>query len=254
MLKDYATLLLFAHVIGDFYIQTQSQAKRKAQSMKWVWLHCLFYWLVVLLLSCVVLSGPTLLFGTAAALAHTLIDVLKYLYTVRFRKKPMTIKAERNVFFADQALHLLCIILIAYFFVSWQNTLQVVTCARNFQEISGLSARVLLKWAFALTVIAKPLNLAISFLLAPYKPEEKKDETPEIKAADKNAGRFIGILERTIIIVFISLGQYAAIGLVLTAKSIARYDKISKDPAFAEYYLLGTLLSTLAAVGISFVF
>lgn len=41
----------------------------------------------------------------------------------------------------------------------------------------------------------------------------------------------------------ISLGQYAAAGFVLTAKSIARYERISKDTEFAEYYLLGTLLS-----------
>lgn len=42
--------------------------------------------------------------------------------------------------------------------------------------------------------------------------------------------------------------QYAAMGLVLTAKSIARYDKITKDERFAEYYLLGTLLSTASVV------
>ena len=39
-----------------------------------------------------------------------------------------------------------------------------------------------------------------------------------------------------------------AVGLVLTAKSIARYDRISKDKDFAEYYLMGTLLSTICAV------
>ncbi|GMA43371.1 hypothetical protein GCM10025853_08280 [Tetragenococcus halophilus subsp. halophilus DSM 20339] len=42
--------------------------------------------------------------------------------------------------------------------------------------------------------------------------------------------------------------QYAAIGFVLTAKSIARYNKIAEDPKFAEYYLLGTLLSSLLVI------
>ena len=46
----------------------------------------------------------------------------------------------------------------------------------------------------------------------------------------------------------ISMNQYAAMGLVLTAKSIARYDKITKDEKFAEYYLLGTLISTACVV------
>ena len=41
--------------------------------------------------------------------------------------------------------------------------------------------------------------------------------------------------------------------LMLTAKSIARYDRIAKDKDFAEYYLLGTLLSTIAVVLSSFI-
>lgn len=52
-------------------------------------------------------------------------------------------------------------------------------------------------------------------------------------------------------VLFISLEQYSAVGLVLTAKSIARYDRITKEQDFAEYYLLGTLLSTIYAVSVS---
>ena len=55
-------------------------------------------------------------------------------------------------------------------------------------------------------------------------------------------------VERFIMLLFLSKGQYAAIGFILTAKSIARYDKITKDEKFAEYYLLGTLVSTLCVV------
>ena len=67
-------------------------------------------------------------------------------------------------------------------------------------------------------------------------------------------GDFIGTLERIIMVVLMSINQHSAVGLVLTAKSIARYDKISKDQEFAEHYLLGTLLSTLWAVGVSILF
>ncbi len=63
-----------------------------------------------------------------------------------------------------------------------------------------------------------------------------------------SAGAFIGTLERLLIVVFLSVGQYAAIGLVLTAKSIARYQKIVEDKEFAEYYLLGTLLSVFLVI------
>lgn len=97
--------------------------------------------------------------------------------------------------------------------------------------------------------IHKPVNIIISRILTLYKPASKDDS----RAEDKNAGRLIGTLERTVIIILISLEQYSTIGLVLAAKSIARYDKIAKEPAFSEYYLIGTLLSTLAVIAISFI-
>ena len=43
--------------------------------------------------------------------------------------------------------------------------------------------------------------------------------------------------------ILIYMNQYSATGLVLTAKSIARYNKIANEKDFAEYYLLGTLIS-----------
>lgn len=48
--------------------------------------------------------------------------------------------------------------------------------------------------------------------------------------------------------IFLLLGQYTAIGLVFTAKSIARYDKISKSQAFAECYLIGSLFSIISVL------
>lgn len=92
-------------------------------------------------------------------------------------------------------------------------------------------------------LIHKPANILIANILGTYKPSE--DQSVD---GDKKAGRLIGTLERIIMTIFLSIGQYSAVGLVLTAKSIARYDKISKDQVFAEYYLLGTLLSSIVAI------
>ena len=61
-------------------------------------------------------------------------------------------------------------------------------------------------------------------------------------------GSMIGFLERLVIGACLIYGQFASIGLVFTAKSIARYNKISEDPAFAEYYLIGSLFSILSAL------
>ena len=98
-----------------------------------------------------------------------------------------------------------------------------------------------------LLLIHKPINIFIALIMNDYKPEDKKkDDT--IKA-----GRMIGTVERIIMLFFLSIKQYSSVGLVLTAKSIARYNKIAEDQKFAEYYLLGTLLSTICVLVVSLI-
>lgn len=65
---------------------------------------------------------------------------------------------------------------------------------------------------------------------------------PTKKGNAKRVGRLIGILERAIIISMIFAEAYGAIGLVLAAKSISRFEKLTERD-FSEYYLVGTLAS-----------
>ncbi|RZN42867.1 MAG: hypothetical protein EFT35_01600 [Methanophagales archaeon ANME-1-THS] len=63
----------------------------------------------------------------------------------------------------------------------------------------------------------------------------------------EGAGALIGILERLFTLTLVLVGQYMALGLILTAKSIARFEDL-KNRKFAEYYLIGTLSSMLVAI------
>ncbi len=58
----------------------------------------------------------------------------------------------------------------------------------------------------------------------------------------KSGGAMIGYLERAIIFTLLLLNASVIIGLVLTAKSIARFEDLKKRE-FAEYFLIGTLSS-----------
>jgi hypothetical protein len=60
-------------------------------------------------------------------------------------------------------------------------------------------------------------------------------------------GQAIGILERLLVVAFVLLRAEAAIGLVLAAKTIARFKQLD-DREFAEYYLMGTLASLSVAI------
>ena len=67
------------------------------------------------------------------------------------------------------------------------------------------------------------------------------------KGGLKGGGAAIGILERIFALTLVLEGQYTAIAIVLTVKSIARFEELKKRE-FAEYYLIGTLSSVLSAV------
>jgi hypothetical protein len=60
-------------------------------------------------------------------------------------------------------------------------------------------------------------------------------------------GRLIGVLERAVVLTLVLLGQFGALGLVLAAKSVARFKSLD-DRDFAEYFLIGTLASVLVAL------
>lgn len=241
-------IFLLAHIIGDFYLQTENIAKRKKKEFLWVIFHSALYSLSFVLVGIIIPTIETKYLITLVA-AHAAIDIAKYF----IQNKIVRMKEcenESKFFIIDQVLHIL--IIFAVLILNQESKLEsnLLVLLNDYMEIIGISGVVAMNWTLKLLLIHKPMNIFISSTLSRYKPTEKKSRIKE----EKNAGRFIGTLERTIILIFISIEQYSAVGLVLTAKSIARYDKISKDQEFAEYYLLGTLLSTICAILVSVLF
>ncbi|MCL2342939.1 MAG: DUF3307 domain-containing protein [Firmicutes bacterium] len=210
-------ILLLAHVLGDFYFQTDKLAARKGK-IAGVLLHGAEYALTV----CVILliglpfRGRTWLLIGAASILHLGIDSAK----VMFGKK---LKAS-ILFLLDQFLHLASLLLI---FWLWGAALT----ARGFvsTEIAYLPAL--------------PVTILLGLLLAlrPVGMWIGKGK------GEKNAGQTIGYLERVLILLFLLYRQFTAIAFVLTAKSVARYDAISKERIRAEDFLIGTLKSSAAA-------
>jgi len=72
-------------------------------------------------------------------------------------------------------------------------------------------------------------------------------EPMEESAGIARAGMIIGFLERALIITFMLMDSYELIGFAVMAKSIARFEELKKRE-FGEYFLVGTLASTLFAV------
>ncbi len=88
-------------------------------------------------------------------------------------------------------------------------------------------------------VLHWPGNWFVRMVLKRWRPDQGPTD---------RMGGVLGTLERTLILVLVGLQAYTAVGFVVTMKSIARYEKVQKERAFAEYFLAGTMLSMLLAL------
>lgn len=144
---------------------------------------------------------------------------------------------EGIAFLVDQALHLFAIVILYQQIGGNLSTLSPLAQAPSFVYFSQ-------QLLFLITV-TKPVNIIFKLFFSKYQVVEEAIETEQTISG---AGALIGQLERLIMGILLLLGQFTAIGLVFTAKSIARYDKISKSQAFAEYYLIGSLFSIISVL------
>ncbi|OPX42381.1 hypothetical protein CLHUN_36780 [Ruminiclostridium hungatei] len=241
------SLLLSLHVLGDFYLQSEKTAEYKKICYRGVIVHSVQYGIPCLL--ALVFVRFSLLLAVClilSALFHWGIDSLKYWMSKRPEYSSHFSKPAR-IFLADQLLHLILLLLVALLYVKaahrepmlylydiWNELLMLI----NLTPMSGI------KWLLVLLVVIKPANIIFNLFFSAFNPERETAGD----ARQQRAGAIIGSLERILIVFFISIGQYSALGFILTAKSIARYDAIAKDRKFAEYYLIGTLVSVVLSV------
>ena len=99
--------------------------------------------------------------------------------------------------------------------------------------------------ALAYLLVLTPASVLIGQLLRSWRPELLTLPAQGLLAG----GHYIGMLERALLLTFVLLDQFGAVGFLLAAKSIFRFGDLSRaqDVKLTEYVLLGTLLS----IGIS---
>lgn len=217
--NPFLILLVISHVLADFHWQSQAIADGKSEDWHYLALHLAIVGLPLTLLA--LLFPRYLVMLALVFLSHCLIDLAKFFFLSQMDGH------QGQVFLVDQILHLLALGMIYQLFPS--PTLPWLL------ELAPSLALIL----FVL-IISKPANIAFKLLFSRYQVKNNLDDETVL-----GAGATIGLLERLIMGIFLIFGQFAAIGLVFTAKSIARYNRISEDQAFAEYYLIGSLFSIM---------
>ncbi|HNZ14945.1 MAG TPA: DUF3307 domain-containing protein [Anaerolineaceae bacterium] len=286
-LNDFTILLLIAHYLGDYQLQWEALAEEKTRkasgmlkhlSIHFLLLVALFVWGLCQGLGVTLLWPVLIVFGV-----HVLVDVFKK----QINRKPWaqsTHNAKVAIYLADQVLHLVAILLVGQWFfadackafsLGSLLTREMLNWALLLLLI-GKPANVSFKVLFEKYQYKEPaepqidnetehdattnfsesdierVSAGLDLNQMPAKKANAPKEAPENLQTVAGAGAIIGNMERFLSAIFLATGQWAAIGVIFTAKSIARFKQIEKNKQFAEYYLIGTLYSILYVVVVFF--
>lgn len=241
-------LMIMGHFIADFYAQTNRTAKEKKSSPGILLRHCNYY-TVILFLSAVLPLTKDEIFSFAIcvliiSILHGMIDFLKIRY-----EKGRNISPGRSIylFILDQFLHIGIITAMCLLFhITGGEYVTILMQDFELEAYQNIIAMVI-----GILICGRPASILIQRVFALIiKPECDKRPGAEqtiIKIENPKVGSYIGVLEREIIFFLGVMGQFGAIGFILTAKSVARYKQL-EDQKFAEKYLVGTLLSAVIAI------
>ena len=214
--------LILAHFIGDFILQPKSWVKEKerlkAKSLK-LYIHGVIHGLLVFLILWDLSYWLMVLLLVAL---HVIIDSIK-----------LDAQNERNTstwFFIDQALHIISI------FVLW-----IIFFTPELNILSWLENTDIWIYAIAIIFITIVSSIVIRELISNWTIAINQSDEESLS----NAGKYIGMLERILVLIFVVTGHWEGIGFLVAAKSVFRFGdlKESKDRKLTEYILIGTLLS-----------
>jgi len=214
--------LILAHFIGDFLLQPKSWVEEKeqlkAKSFK-LYIHILIHGLLVLL---VLWDLNHWLLPLLLMVSHGIIDTLK-LYAQKESNKS-------KWFLIDQGLHILSILVL------WVLLFKPEINLNKLTEDTGL-------WIYSAAILF--ITVVSGIVMRELMSSWSKALDDRNEESLNNAGKYIGMLERIFVFIFVVTGNWEGIGFLLAAKSVFRFGdlKESKDRKLTEYILIGTLLS-----------
>lgn len=209
-----------AHILGDFVFQSDKMVadihQKKLKSF-YLYFHALIHFGLILVLTG--FQSPYILPALILALSHLLIDILTKIFLQN------SIGSISN-FILDQLLHIIAIALFVRYFFDFNIDYAIVFSERNY-----LLLACLLLVSFVSSIMIKKVMEMFNYPL----PNDGL----------KDAGKYIGILERLFVFIFVITSFWEGIGFLLAAKSIFRFGdlKENKEIRLTEYILIGSLIS-----------
>lgn len=208
--------LLAGHFIADFWLQPDSWVRGKKE----LGLKSSGFWIHVAIASVLPVLFTFRLnlwwFAPVIFVSHAIIDFFK-----------TKLKDNIAAFVADQLLHVAVLAILAA--IEATGGMQPCT-AKYWIYITGF------------VIITRPVGIFTGKFLEMAIPGKNNQGKVDVSA-------WIGILERALIYIFILSNQFSAIGFLIAAKSVFRFnDTREEGNKKAEYFLLGTLISFAFAI------
>ncbi|WP_026895674.1 DUF3307 domain-containing protein [Clostridiisalibacter paucivorans] len=270
-------LSIFAHILSDFVFQTTKMIKEKdAMILKGFLYHGLSTFVAILILLIEYNFFTTIIYATIITLVHVIVDYYKARLTCDGKN---TIEYEKRMgrslvlFLTDQIVHIISIIfiwksfdfttersiikllvIIEKLFPFKQNVVEVINNSNtfidaNFKLFTEKQIIYAIIYAYICFGGAVFVPKFLDFLYKKIPNYTEKMFEDEISQIEKqvNIGKYIGIMERALILTIYIEGSITGIAAVITTKSLARFSKLNNKD-FAEYYLIGTFTSFSLAI------
>lgn len=216
------TKLILAHLLGDFLLQPNSwvaHKETKKVASPYLYFHVLIHFVL-----CMLFLWDLKLWWMAAivAVSHFIIDAAKLQ-----SQKPAN---KKRWFFADQLMHIAVIAILAG--ISREIDWQWIKDENTLRFLGGL------------LFVTTPAAITVKMLISSWTPVPQVENNFQTESL-ANAGKYIGMLERLLVFIFIYVNHWEGVGFMIAAKSIFRFSDLAqaKQRKLTEYVLIGTLLS-----------
>ena len=254
MMNNLFFNLIVAHVLGDFYLQWGSSCKNKvlySVKGKDLWIHSLIIgiisWVAIWDMRGWWLAACIMVFHFLIDWSKSYMQIMWSIFKIKNSERVELVDGINKrydlwVFLIDQILHISFIVVFARIWLIANNDWMQFGWLQDFAMSHPLRTNTIVAMMLAL----KPANILILLILGACKVRITPSEDDE--HGNFHSGELIGWIERGLMLLFVVMSQYEAIGFLIAAKSILRFNEASSGTEKSEYVLTGTLLSLATAL------
>ncbi|WP_203640414.1 DUF3307 domain-containing protein [Levilactobacillus andaensis] len=176
---------------------------------------------------------------------HFVLDAMKHPIQLWLKKHWFTKQSDVVTYALDQILHLFSIFLAITIILGSSRLAAAYTQLQT--SLKGGNVIVILQGILILLILETKFSeyfikkfLTGTGVIPTAETTSSNDDSPKY-----HLGGYIGNLERIMITIFFLSNSIPSISIVVAIKAVTRFKTLENNSDFAEYYLLGSILSLL---------